>query len=95
MVFLSTASANRDDAVWGDPDTVRPARFAEPDASRLLSFGSGAHYCLGAALARMTLEEVVSGFAAVGEHVRPAEELDDLEWRYVLGRSPARLPVVL
>lgn len=95
MVFLSTASANRDDAVWGDPETVRPARFAESDAPRLLSFGSGAHYCLGAALARMTLEEVVSGFAAVGDRVRPAVGLDDLEWRYVLGRSPARLPVLL
>ena len=82
------------------PCGVTPRRSDRPDSPtqtlpRLLSFGSGAHYCLGAALARMTLEEVVSGFAAVGDRVRPAEELDDLEWRYVLGRSPARLLVLL
>ena len=29
---------------WGDPETFRPARFAEPDAPKLLSFGSGPHY---------------------------------------------------
>ena len=38
----------------------RPAR------PKLLSFGSGPHYCLGAALARMTLEEVVRGAALAG-----------------------------
>jgi cytochrome P450 len=95
LILLSTASANRDAAVWGDPEVVRPARFAEPDAPRLLSFGAGPHYCLGAALARMTLEEVVKGVADVGERISPAEDMDDLEWRYVLGRSPARLPVLL
>lgn len=93
MVFLSTASANREAEVWGDPERVRPERFARPDAPRLLSFGSGAHYCLGAALARMTLEEVSTGFAAAAPGVRPAFDLDDVEWRSVLGRSPASLPV--
>ena len=95
MVFLSTASANRDPGVWRDPETVRPERFAEPDAPRLLSFGSGPHYCLGAALARMTLEEVVKGVAVVSDEMTPAADLDALEWRWVLGRSPATLPVKL
>jgi cytochrome P450 len=91
MVFLCTASANRQDSVWGDPLDVRPARFAEPDAPRLLSFGSGAHFCLGAALARMTLEEVVSGYAAVSDRLEPTFDLEDVAWRQVLGRSPATL----
>ena len=49
LVHLSIASANRD-----------PARFSEPDRfdvgradNRHLSFGFGAHFCLGASIARM------------------------------------------
>jgi cytochrome P450 len=93
LLFLSTASANRQDEVWGDPLSIRPGRFAAPDAPRLLSFGSGAHFCLGAALARMTLEEVVSGYAAVAEQLAPSFDVNDVEWRQVLGRSPANLAV--
>ena len=59
MLFLSSCSTSREADVWGDPDEFRPARFTEPGAPKLLSFGAGPHYCLGAALARMTLEEVV------------------------------------
>jgi cytochrome P450 len=95
MVFLSTASANRQAAVWGDPDVVRPARWADPSVPKLLSFGSGAHFCLGAALARMTLEEVVEGWSAAGDHLSPAVDLDRVEWRSVLGRSPASLCVTV
>jgi cytochrome P450 len=93
MIILSTASANREKAIWGDPDVLRPARFTEPDAPRLLSFGSGAHYCLGTALARMTLEEVVIGFAACADHLHSDVDLDTVDWRQVLGRSPASLNV--
>ena len=90
MVFLSTASANRDDRVWVDPDAFAPQRFTQPDAPRLLSFGSGPHYCLGAALARMTLEEVVTAFA-MGPRA-PLFDHGAVGWREVLGRSPASLP---
>jgi len=92
MVFLSTASANRDATTWVEPDVFRPGRFAERDAPRLLSFGSGPHYCLGAALARMTLEEVVTAVAA-GPPLSPTFDLADVEWHEVLGRSPVALPV--
>ena len=59
MLILSTAAANREPGVWTDPDTVDITRFAQPGVPRLMSFGIGTHYCLGAALARMTLEEAV------------------------------------
>jgi cytochrome P450 len=94
FVLLSTASANREGEVWGDPDVVRPERFAEPQAPRLLTFGSGAHYCLGAALARMTLEAVVTAFVAC-DGITPVGDLDHVEWRQVLSRSPAELLVAM
>ena len=95
-MLLSTASANRDDGVWGDPDVVRPDRFTDPATPRLLTFGSGPHSCLGAALARMTLEETVIGFVATGPFdpacdVHPAHGV--IAWRNLLGRSPVSLPV--
>jgi cytochrome P450 len=66
-------------------------RFTRPSAPRLLSFGTGLHYCLGANLARMTLEETVAGF--VTRDITPAEDLQAVQWRRVLGRSPASLRV--
>ena len=99
MVFLASASASRDEDVWGDPDVFRPTRFTEPDAPKLLSFGSGPHYCLGAALARMTMEEVLlaAARAGLGDTIVADAPIDSdsIEWRMILGRSPARLPVTV
>lgn len=50
VVLLLPGSANRDERVFDAPDTYRIER---PIGSKLLSFGSGAHFCLGAHLARM------------------------------------------
>jgi cytochrome P450 len=50
-VLLSYPSANRDDKVFTDPFTFDAGR----DPNRHLAFGFGAHYCLGAALARIEL----------------------------------------
>jgi cytochrome P450 len=50
-VLLSYPSANRDEAVFTDPFTFDVGR----DPNRHLAFGSGAHYCLGAALARIEI----------------------------------------
>jgi cytochrome P450 len=99
MVFLVSASASRDEDVWGDPEVFRPDRFAAPDAPKLLSFGSGPHYCLGAALARMTMQEVVlaAADAGLGDTIVAGTPIDadNIAWRQILGRSPARLPVTV
>ena len=50
VVLLLPGSANRDDRVFEDPDQYRIGREI---GSKLVSFGSGAHFCLGAHLARM------------------------------------------
>jgi cytochrome P450 len=91
LVSLSTWTANRDPAVWDDSDSFQPRRFLDPDAPRMLSFGGGPHFCLGAWLARMTLEEVVRGVAALDP--RLTVDTDDIAWVRVLGENPARLPV--
>ena len=50
VLLLLPGSANRDDRVFEDPDDYRIGRDI---GSKLVSFGSGAHFCLGAHLARM------------------------------------------
>lgn len=59
QVLLTYTSANRDERVFDDPDTLDVAREPNPH----VSFGFGTHYCLGASLARVEirvmLEEVL------------------------------------
>lgn len=50
VLLLLPGSANRDDRVFEDADEYRIGREI---GSKLVSFGSGAHFCLGAHLARM------------------------------------------
>lgn len=52
QVLLSYWSANRDEDVFVDPMRFDIAR---PDADQLISFGVGAHFCLGAQFARREL----------------------------------------
>jgi len=77
-VFLSPSSANRDPAVFEDPDHLDITRRQ----GRQLGFGVGMHYCLGAPLARL---ERLPG-------LRPAD--DELSWHPVLlSRGMLSFPV--
>jgi cytochrome P450 len=49
LVLPVVASANRDPAVFADPEVFDIHREANPH----IAFGHGAHFCLGAALARL------------------------------------------
>lgn len=54
-LYLALGAANRDPSVFTNPDRVDIAR---PETSNL-PFGSGIHFCLGSALARMMVEVVL------------------------------------
>jgi cytochrome P450 len=62
-VLLLLGSANRDERVFPDPDRYDIGR----DTTKLVSFGSGRHFCLGAALARL---EARVGLAELVARVR-------------------------
>ncbi|MCB0995002.1 MAG: cytochrome P450 [Acidimicrobiales bacterium] len=53
-VLLLYQSANRDERVFSEPDTLRIDRSPNPH----LAFGFGPHYCLGANLARLEVKVV-------------------------------------
>ena len=59
VLLLLPGSANRDDRVFSDPDSYLINREI---GSKLVSFGSGAHFCLGAHLARMEAQVALTEF---------------------------------
>lgn len=77
MVLAVIASANRDERQFADPDKLDLRR--EPN--KHLSFGLGAHYCLGAALARMEGQIAIGTLLRRMPGLRLAVEPAKLHWR--------------
>jgi cytochrome P450 len=65
-LYLSYLAANRDPEVFVDPHTFDVGRS---NADRHLAFGFGAHFCLGAQLARMELRTVFRDLLPRLEHI--------------------------
>ena len=55
-IFCLLGAANRDPAVYADPDRLDLTR----EGVRPLSFGGGVHYCLGAQLARIEAQIAIA-----------------------------------
>jgi cytochrome P450 len=75
-VLLSYPSANRDDAAFERAMTFDVCR---PDADKLLSFGLGAHFCLGSQFARREVRTLVGKLAEALDHIEPA---GDASWAH-------------
>ncbi len=91
-VVAILAAANRDPALFEDPEQFDVARYAPGrDTPPHLSFGGGVHFCLGAHLARLETE------IAIGSLVRRFEDLElsneTTEWGRSLFRVPGRIPI--
>ena len=69
QVLLLPGSANRDDRVFPRPDGYDLGR----DTSKIISFGSGRHFCLGAPLGRLEAKVALDLLVA---RVRPDYEVD-------------------
>jgi len=87
-VALMIGAANRDTRRWTDANELRLDR---PDP-KAISFGFGAHHCLGAALARMELRLAIPAMLAVlGDYTIDA---DRTTWKRSFGlRGPLALNI--
>ncbi|HEX3787967.1 MAG TPA: cytochrome P450 [Pseudonocardiaceae bacterium] len=88
VLLILIGAANRDPATFADPERFDLHR----DARAHLSFAAGAHYCLGAGLARLEAGIALSAFAS--RIVDPELDTDALRYRpHVNLRGPEHMPV--
>ncbi len=91
VICVCSFTGNRDPEAFADPDEFDIT--AERDSKRVLTFGAGIHYCVGANLARAELTE---GLRFVAERVETLElagepELQNVSGIYGVERLPVRL----
>lgn len=88
LVIANTAAANRDPAVYDDPDRLYITRQG---AAAMQTFGAGMHYCLGANLARLELAEAL---AVMTRRMPNAHRTGPAPWKALTGISgPITLPI--
>ncbi|MFI5770555.1 cytochrome P450 [Streptomyces sp. NPDC051658] len=91
VVLADCGMANR------DPDVFAPRQLDDlfaPLEAPTLAFGAGAHYCLGAWLARLELQLALHRLAARFPGLRLAQPADTVEWHLgTTSRSPRRIVV--
>jgi cytochrome P450 len=88
VVVANTAAANRDPAVFDDPDRLDiTRRGGEP----MLTFGGGLHYCLGSHLARLELTE---GLTVMARRMPNARLTGPVPWKPLTALTgPISLPI--
>ena len=90
QVLLSFPAANRDPAVFPDPDRV----IIDRAENRHAAFGLGRHRCLGSNLARLEMTVALEEWLARFPDFRLAEGAQ-VTWSEGTVRGPRRLPIVL
>jgi len=90
VVFAVLGAANRDPAVFPEPDRLDLARDPNPH----VAFGDGIHFCLGAPLARAESQIALTALLQRFPHLHLLEERPEWGPNYIL-RGLRRLPVAL
>ena len=81
FVLVNTFAANRDPAIYDDPERFDITRN---DLPPILTFGGGAHYCLGANLARRELAEAL---AVLTQRLHAPRRVGPAPWKSLLGMT--------
>lgn len=90
LVLAGVGSANHDETQFPDPETLDVARAP----NKHLALGQGAHFCLGAPLARMEGQIALTTLFQRFPDLRLAEPAETLRWRRSLVlRGLEELPV--
>lgn len=82
-VVLPFAAANRDPSIFEDPDELQIARRR----NRHITFGSGAHRCLGSNLARLELRVTLEEWLRAMPQFRLADD-EQIQWSGGQTRGP-------
>ena len=88
VIVLSTTLANRDPAVFPNPENFDPER---ENARRNVTVGRGPHMCLGQHIAKAQVQE---GLHLITKRLRNPRRTGEVQWRTMLGvRGLYSLPI--
>ncbi|WP_283139383.1 cytochrome P450 [Rhizohabitans arisaemae] len=89
LLLLDSGSANHDATAFTDPDRLDITR----STAGHLAFGHGPRYCIGAPLARIELQVVLTQLTARFPTLRLNVDVEELTFNDALTGGPAALPV--
>jgi cytochrome P450 len=88
LIVVNTFAADRDTTMYANPGRFDITREGTP---AILTFGGGAHYCLGANLARLELAEALKVLA---RRMPDPKRTGPVPWKPMMGMSgPTSLPI--
>jgi len=91
LVLPILGAANRDPEVFSDPEVFNPFQ----ENKKHLAFGKGVHVCLGAPLARIEAQEVLSALLELKPNLHLKQPIAELDWRSDMAlRGLIKLPVL-
>ncbi|GLW58792.1 cytochrome P450 [Kitasatospora phosalacinea] len=89
-VLTALAAANRDPEVFEDPERFDITRRVNPH----MTFGHGPHHCIGAALARLELQESLAALLERFPDLHLVGGRESVQWQFgVIVRGPVSMPV--
>jgi cytochrome P450 len=88
-VYLSWASADRDETEFANPHEFDPLR----PSNRHLAFGAGPHRCAGSNLARLNLRVAFEELVRRLDDLRLQVPATEIHWHTGFSRTPLHVPI--